>query len=182
MKALDRKAADNFSPLVFARIDTPLGPMVAVADGSALRLLEFEGEGRGAARVSALEKRFGRAVIGGKNDVIEAAGKELGEYFAGKRKGFDVPLAMEGTDFEERVWGALSGIPYGRTKTYGELAAEIERKGSARAVGGAIGRNPVLVILPCHRVTGADGLGGYAGGIERKKALLALEAGASKLS
>jgi O-6-methylguanine DNA methyltransferase len=156
--------------------------MIAVADGTALRLLEFEPEGGAVERVSALEKRFGRALKSGKSAVIEAAGTELGEYFAGKRKAFGIKVGLEGTDFEERVWGALNRIPYGRTKTYAELAAEIERKGAARAVGGAIGRNPVLVIVPCHRVTGSDGLGGYAGGIERKKALLALEAGAAELS
>ena len=107
--------------------------------------------------------------------VLLAARCWLDAYFAGKRPGAaGLPLAPRGTAFQRRVWDALIAIPYGETRTYGELAAELGS--SPRAVGAAVGRNPISVIIPCHRVLGADGsLTGYAGGLERKRALLALE-------
>ena len=107
----------------------------------------------------------------------EAAG-QLGEYFAGERRTFDLPLAPEGTDFQRRVWAQLRAIPYGSTSTYGEVARAIGATNGFRAVGLANGRNPIAIIVPCHRVIGADGsLTGYAGGMERKRFLLDLEAG-----
>jgi methylated-DNA-[protein]-cysteine S-methyltransferase len=106
---------------------------------------------------------------------------QLAEYFAGERHSFDVPLAMEGTDWQRRVWSELRRIPYGHTRTYGEVAlAACERTGAraARAVGAANHANPVAIIVPCHRVLGADGkLVGFAGGLEVKRRLLDLEAG-----
>jgi methylated-DNA-[protein]-cysteine S-methyltransferase len=105
---------------------------------------------------------------------------QLAEYFAGRRRRFELPLAMDGTPFQRRVWQALREIPYGRTTTYGELARRIGRSPSAsRAVGMANGRNPIAVVVPCHRVVGADGsLTGFGGGLERKRLLLELEAAA----
>jgi methylated-DNA-[protein]-cysteine S-methyltransferase len=105
---------------------------------------------------------------------------QLAEYFAGRRRRFELPLAMDGTPFQRRVWQALREIPYGRTTTYGELARRIGRSPSAsRAVGTANGRNPIAVVVPCHRVVGADGsLTGFGGGLERKRLLLELEAAA----
>lgn len=107
---------------------------------------------------------------------------QLGEYFAGERRRFDLALAPAGTRFQLRVWEALREIPYGETRSYAELAAAVGRPSAVRAVGAANGRNPIAVIVPCHRVIGADGsLTGFGGGLERKRALLELEAGIGTL-
>jgi methylated-DNA-[protein]-cysteine S-methyltransferase len=104
--------------------------------------------------------------------------RQLAEYFDGERDEFDVPLEMTGTHFQRRVWRALRQIPYGETTTYGELARRVGRPSASRAVGLANGRNPIAVIVPCHRVIGSDGsLTGYGGGLERKRLLLELEVG-----
>lgn len=103
---------------------------------------------------------------------------QLTEYFAGSRRDFDLPLAPAGTDFQKRVWQALVGIPFGETRSYGELAEQLGSKGGQRAVGAANGKNPISIIVPCHRVIGSDGkLTGYSSGIGRKQWLLAFEAG-----
>jgi len=108
--------------------------------------------------------------------------RELSEYFAGRRKRFDVALAPEGTPFQRSVWKAISSVGFGETISYGELAQRAGCPGSARAAGAATGRNPIGIIVPCHRIVGANGsLTGYAGGLERKRALLALEAGLPEL-
>jgi methylated-DNA-[protein]-cysteine S-methyltransferase len=108
--------------------------------------------------------------------IFEDASFQLQEYFSGKRRHFDIPLRLQGTPFQLKVWHALMEIPIGSTVSYGELAGRINRKEAARAVGAAVGRNPVSVIVPCHRVIGSGGsLTGYAGGLERKRALLDLE-------
>ncbi len=107
-----------------------------------------------------------------------AAREQLDAYFAGERTEFDLPLAPNGTEFQRRVWAALREIPYGETTSYGALAARIGAPGAARAVGLANGRNPISIVVPCHRVVGASGsLIGYGGGLERKRALLDLERG-----
>jgi methylated-DNA-[protein]-cysteine S-methyltransferase len=107
---------------------------------------------------------------------FSAVSEQLNEYFEGTRTRFDVPMALNGTPFQRRVWTALTEIPYGRTASYGELAARIGRPTASRAVGLANGKNPVGIIVPCHRVIGADGsLTGYGGGLERKQQLLAME-------
>jgi methylated-DNA-[protein]-cysteine S-methyltransferase len=104
--------------------------------------------------------------------------RQLEEYFAGRRRAFDLPLALDGTAFERSVWNELLGIPYGETTSYGALAKAIGRPDAARDVGGAVGRTPVPIVVPCHRVVGSDGsLTGYGGGLDRKRALLDLEAG-----
>lgn len=106
------------------------------------------------------------------------ARSQLRDYFDGSRTGFDLELDLVGTEWELRVWNALLSIPYGETRSYGEIAAELRTQRAARAVGMANARNPVAVIVPCHRVIGADGrLTGYGGGLERKRTLLDLEAG-----
>ncbi|MDR9396933.1 methylated-DNA--[protein]-cysteine S-methyltransferase [Pontimonas sp.] len=110
--------------------------------------------------------------------VLAAAKAQLEEYFAGTRHTFDVPVSMKGTPFQEAVWSALESIPYGETASYGQLAQRVGRPGAARAVGGAVGGNPVPIIVPCHRVMGSTGkITGYSGGdgIATKKALLAHE-------
>ena len=104
------------------------------------------------------------------------AERELGEYFSGTRRGFDLPLAPQGTDFQRRVWRALQDIPYGQTRSYAQLAAAVGAPRACRAVGGANGRNPLPILIPCHRVIAADGrLAGFSAGLERKEALLELE-------
>jgi methylated-DNA-[protein]-cysteine S-methyltransferase len=115
---------------------------------------------------------FGDASDSGFDQAVE----ELSEYFAGGRTRFDLPIAASGTTFEHRVWALLREIPHGETRTYGQLAERLGDRGLARAVGTANGRNPISIIVPCHRVIGADGsLTGYAGGLARKQFLLSLE-------
>jgi methylated-DNA-[protein]-cysteine S-methyltransferase len=107
------------------------------------------------------------------DDGLAAVVDQLEAYFAGSRETFDVPLDLQGTDFQRRVWAGLLEIPYGETMSYGELARRVARPGASRAVGLANGRNPVAIIVPCHRVIGADGtLTGYGGGLDRKVWLL----------
>ncbi|CAN5816502.1 hypothetical protein BH11MYX2_BH11MYX2_03350 [soil metagenome] len=112
----------------------------------------------------------------GNSAVLDRAAKQLAEYFASKRSTFDLPLAPDGTDFQRKVWRALETIPFGETWSYGELAKRIGNPTASRAVGAANGQNPLWIIVPCHRVIGADGsLTGYAGGMTAKKWLLAHE-------
>ncbi|MBQ7874866.1 MAG: methylated-DNA--[Oscillospiraceae bacterium] len=109
--------------------------------------------------------------------VLEDAKKQLSEYFCGKRKAFDLPLEFSGTDFQKAVWGELVKIPFGKTKTYGEIAAAIEKPKASRAVGGACNRNHILIVVPCHRVIGSNGdLTGFACGMDKKIWLLGHEA------
>lgn len=141
---------------------TPLGPLTLVSDGAALTAATFDAPP--AAEPEAADT------------VTEAAGAQLEAYFAGEPVAFDVPLALGGTPFQNRVWEALRDIPHGETLSYGALAARLGMPRAAQAVGAANGQNPAAIVVPCHRVVGADGaLVGYAGGLERKRALLALE-------
>ena len=108
--------------------------------------------------------------------LADRAFKEISEYLNGKRKAFDFPIAPKGTDFQKKVWSALREIPYGKTKTYGEIAADIGSSKAARAVGNACNKNPLLIAVPCHRILGADGsLTGFAAGTQTKRYLLELE-------
>ena len=110
------------------------------------------------------------------DQVLLSAKEQLEEYFAGKRKNFDMPIGLGGTDFQRKVWMEVAKIPFGQTTTYMKLSQKLGNPAAIRAVGAAIGANPILVILPCHRILGSDGsLTGYAGGLDRKKALLELE-------
>lgn len=111
------------------------------------------------------------------SSVLDSAEQQLGEYFAGQRQSFDLPLASDGTEFQKKVWSQLQRIPYGETASYGDIARRLGYEpGISRAVGAANGANPIPIVVPCHRVIGADGsLTGYAGGVERKRILLDLE-------
>lgn len=150
-----------------ALIDSPVGPLTLVGDGESLVGLYFDGHKR-RPRVTDLGPRDDTAFA----EVV----RQLGEYFAGERTEFDLPLAPRGSEFERRVWALLTKIPHGETRTYGQLAVELGEPGAAQAVGNANGWNPISIIVPCHRVVGASGgLTGYAGGLERKRFLLALE-------
>lgn len=131
----------------------------------------------------ACDESYARFVarIGGEVEVVDepqwlaAIETQLTEYAAGTRRAFDLPLDLHGTEFELRVWNALLEIPYGETRSYGELAQGLGDPGAARAVGGANGRNPVPIVVPCHRVVASNGLGGYSGGDGVKETLLAHE-------
>lgn len=119
-------------------------------------------------------KQGWQAALG--HDLLRQVGRELDEYFAGARRAFDLPLDPEGTPFQREVWQGLCQIPWGETRDYGQLARDIARPNAVRAVGAANGRNPLSIIVPCHRVIGKSGdLVGYAGGLERKRFLLGLE-------
>ncbi|KEZ75854.1 methylated-DNA--[protein]-cysteine S-methyltransferase [Salinisphaera hydrothermalis] len=151
-------------PTYVAYMPSPLGPLRLVGDGTVLFSVTMT-EQRHAATGNAGWHRDDSA--------FEAARQQLDEYFAGQRQTFDLALAPNGTAFQQRVWAALADIPFGHTENYGELARRIGSPRAARAVGLANGRNPIPIIVPCHRVIGADGsLTGYGGGIERKRWLL----------
>jgi methylated-DNA-[protein]-cysteine S-methyltransferase len=147
--------------------ESPLGPLTLVGGQSGLHALHFP-ERRGP-----LDDRA-------RDDALLApAARQLAEYFAGRRRRFELTLDLDGTPFQQQVWTHLSAIPYGTTRSYGALAHAMGRTGRARALGAAVGRTPVPIIVPCHRAVGANGaLTGYAGGLDRKRALLDLEAAA----
>ena len=152
-------------------VDSPIGALTVVADGGAVSHLLMD---------AASHRPEDPAIFGGLGDLatepFASVATQLGEYFAGTRIRFDLPIAPRGNDFQQRVWAMLLEIPYGETRTYGELARALGGPGLAQAVGAANGRNPIAVVVPCHRVIGADGaLVGYAGGLHRKRYLLALE-------
>ncbi|MFV0461031.1 MAG: methylated-DNA--[protein]-cysteine S-methyltransferase [Actinomycetales bacterium] len=153
------------------QIETTMGAVTLLADGGNLIGLYFDGH-RGRPHPAAL----GAFVRAEADPVLTRATIQLKEYLSGTRRGFDLPLAAVGDEFCQRVWGLLGQIPYGRTTTYGALAQAMGERSWAQRVGQAVGRNPLCVVIPCHRVIGADGaLTGYAGGLSRKHWLLALE-------
>ena len=165
-------------PVVSTRIDTPLGQMVAIAADAGVCLLEFAGRRMLKTQVDRVTRRFGSVLAPGRHPLLDALEVELAEYFGGERRAFDVPLALSGTGFQERVWRQLLEIPYGETISYDELARRTGTPGGQRAVGRANGDNRIAVVIPCHRVIRANGqLGGYGGGLDRKRRLLALEQG-----
>jgi methylated-DNA-[protein]-cysteine S-methyltransferase len=151
----------------YGYFDTPLGRLLLARDGAGLRQLTFE------------HHKHPRPVQPDwrRDDAAFAeTGAQLAAYFAGARRAFNLPLALHGTAFQQRVWQALLEVPFGATTTYAALADAIDRPGAYHAVGAAVGMNPVSIIVPCHRVLGSNGsLTGYAGGLERKAKLLALE-------
>ncbi len=153
----------------FRFVDTPAGRVRIEADEAGLTSLRFVEDGEDAPE-SAAQDAF-----------LSEAAAQLEEYFAGRRQRFSLPLSLKGSPFQMRVWEALQAIPYGEKRSYREVAAAIGNPGAARAVGMANNRNPILIVIPCHRVVGKDGrLVGYAGGIERKQQLLSLEEAARK--
>ena len=162
------------APVYTTILDTELGPLLLTSDGDHLTGLYLEvSEAIEARLVSA----FGvEPTPAADLEIFHRTAEQLGEYFAGKRTRFDLPLAAKGTEFQRSVWQALTQIPYGSTAGYGELAEMLGRPGAARAVGAANGKNPISIIVPCHRVIGADGsMTGYAWGEEKKRTLLTLE-------
>lgn len=151
------------------QIDTPLGRVCIARTAQGLAGLWFEGQ----------KHHPGELAVPQRDDdpLLAEAAHQLGQYFAGERSAFDLPLDLHGTPFQQSVWQALLRIPSGRTCSYGALARALGTPSAVRAVGAAVGRNPASLVVPCHRVLGRDGsLTGYAGGIDRKRALLSLEA------
>ena len=144
-------------------IDSPIGRLRLVSDGTALQRIEFSGM-----YAEDGEQRS--------DPVLEATASQLGEYFAGHRKRFSIKLAAGGTEFQQQVWAALGEIPFGELRSYRDIAREIGNQKAVRAVGAANGRNPIPIVVPCHRVIGSNGkLTGFAGGLPAKRTLLALE-------
>lgn len=150
--------------------ESPVGPITLVATGEALEAALFDGASPPDARP-------------GPTPLLDAARAQLDAYFAGTRRRFDLPLAAAGSPFQREVWAALCRIPWGETRSYGDVARELGKPDAVRAVGAANGRNPIAIIVPCHRVIGAGGaLTGYAGGLERKRWLLSHEQGQVELA
>jgi methylated-DNA-[protein]-cysteine S-methyltransferase len=155
--------------MMYTTIASPIGELLLLGDDRALRGLYMQ-DGRRPVTIAPGWERSARS--------FATVTAQLGDYFEGRRFVFDVPLLMHGAPFERRVWRALQEIPYGETVSYGEIARRLGQPSAARAVGLANGRNPIAVIVPCHRVIGANGaLTGYGGGLERKRLLLELETG-----
>jgi methylated-DNA-[protein]-cysteine S-methyltransferase len=155
-------------PTFFTTMSSPVGPLTLVGEGDDLVGLYFD-EDPLAGKMRADGRRDDRR--------LRAAVAQLEEYFAGARTRFELSLVPPGTGFQKKVWGALTRIPFGATATYGEIARAVGRPDASRAVGGANHRNPIAIIIPCHRVIGADGsMTGYGGGLPRKRLLLELEA------
>lgn len=153
-------------------IITPLGPLLLARTARGLAGAWFAGQKHHPGALAAPQRRG--------DALLERATAQLQSYFAGELEHFDLPLDLHGTPFQRRVWQALLAIPGGETRSYGEIAQALGSAAAVRAVGGAVGRNPASVIVPCHRVIGGDGsLTGYAGGMERKRALLKLEGAAA---
>ncbi len=163
--------------LTYTRMKSPLGTLTLVASRKGLFTVFLPKKGKG------IPEDWLRGRLRGLDLVRDDPGlagtvRQITEYFAGNRKSFSIRLDLRGTEFQKKVWKALSAIPYGRTETYGSIAGRIGRPGASRAVGAACGANPAAIVVPCHRVIGADGaLTGFAGGLAMKKKLLAMEKG-----
>lgn len=156
---------------VYTRVATPVGTLTLVATDHGLAAILWEDDPPGRVRLD-LEREDAS------HPVLLEAGRQLTEYFAGRRKAFTVTLDPAGTAFQRKVWTALLTIPFGETRTYGQIATQIGKPTAVRAVGAANGRNPLSIVAPCHRVIGSTGrLTGFAGGLDVKARLLALEAG-----
>lgn len=158
------------------RLSTPLGPMLVGATDEALCLLEFIDRRALPTQVRRLRQGLRATFVPGRTEVIARTQEQIGAYFAGQLRAFSLPLTMPGTEFQLLVWQALQRIPYGETRSYADLAGQIGRPAAVRAVGTTNGLNALAIVVPCHRVVGADGrLTGYGGGLWRKQRLLELE-------
>jgi AraC family transcriptional regulator of adaptative response/methylated-DNA-[protein]-cysteine methyltransferase len=161
-----------------AWLRTPLGPMVAAATSRGVCLLEFTDRRMLEAQLATLARRIKLPLVPGEHETLARLKAELAEYFAGRRRAFEVPLHVTGSPFQERVWQELLRIPYGETRSYEEIARKTGSPAAVRAVGQANGMNRIAIVIPCHRVVNKGGkLGGYGGGLWRKQRLLGLEQG-----
>lgn len=158
--------------LAYKLMESPVGKLKLVASDKGLVAVLWEDDGPRRVRLS-------EQIEDEKHPILVETERQLREYFAGKRQEFNVPLDMKGTRFQKDVWEALLSIPFGETRSYGQLARQLGNPRATRAVGAANGRNPVSIIVPCHRVIGSSGkLTGFAGGLETKERLLSLEGSA----
>jgi AraC family transcriptional regulator of adaptative response/methylated-DNA-[protein]-cysteine methyltransferase len=164
------------------RVLTPLGPMIAGATEDAVCLFEFSDRRMLERQLERVQRQLQSTLVPGTNAVLRALETQVSEYFAGERRAFDLPLLTPGSEFQQSVWRGLREIPYGETRSYGQQAAALGRPAAVRAVARANGDNRIAIIIPCHRVIGADGtLTGYGGGLWRKHWLLGLERGQREL-
>jgi AraC family transcriptional regulator, regulatory protein of adaptative response / methylated-DNA-[protein]-cysteine methyltransferase len=163
-------------------IESPVGPLLAGATEDAVVLLEFSERKILEEQLDTVRKRLKTSIVPGNNPLLDLLRNQLREYFARQRRDFDLPLAYPGTTFQEKVWSSLLRIPYGETRSYLQLAHTIGDVKATRAVGTANGMNRIAIVIPCHRVINANGeLGGYGGGLWRKRILLDLEGGQTQL-
>lgn len=170
----ERPAAAEFVRIAW--LQTPFGPMLAGADSQSLRFLDFYDRRAIEAQIAALRRTSRLPIAQGNCSMLDELRVELDAYFERRLRSFSIPVTAPGTPFQALVWQALSEIPYGETRSYGEVARAIGSPNASRAVGTANGVNRIAIVVPCHRVVNADGsLGGYGGGLERKRALLELE-------
>jgi methylated-DNA-[protein]-cysteine S-methyltransferase len=159
--------------LFYREIKSPVGKLKLVAGAKALVAVLWEQERPNRVKLGTMN-------LDPQHPILLEAERQISEYFAGERIRFDLPLHLDGTEFQKKVWQALREIPFGKTKSYLDLARAVGSPEASRAVGAANGKNPLSIVVPCHRVVGTDGaLTGFAGGLERKAALLALEARAA---
>lgn len=167
----------------YSKMDSPIGEILLVSDGTSLIRVSMVGEWPEPGHRTMDRQKYAAEIkpdwVEKKNvPSLEKAVEQLQSYFAGKRSDFDLPLSLQGTEFQKRVWRELTRIPYGETISYAELARRVGNAKASRAVGLANGKNPLAIVVPCHRVIGANGtLTGYGGGLERKRVLLELEQG-----
>lgn len=154
----------------YKKIPSPVGMLTLVADNNTLASILWENEKANRVRLGLLEENTQD------HPFLSQVERQLNEYFAGKRKAFDLPMTFHGTSFQKKVWELLCQIPFGSTCSYKDIAEKLGNPRGVRAVGGAVGRNPISIIVPCHRVIGSNGtLTGFAGGLNRKQFLLDLE-------
>ena len=165
-----------------AWIESPVGPLLAGATSEAVVLLEFSDPNTLEAQLQAVRRRFETSILLGNSPWLEQLRRQLAEYFARQRRNFELPLQYPGTVFQQKVWAMLLRIPYGETWSYVEVALKVGDANASRAVGTANGMNHIAIVIPCHRVVNANGdLGGYGGGLWRKRILLDLERGQGQL-
>lgn len=153
----------------YTTVPSPLGKLTLVAKDDALSAILWENDRPGRVKLGKLQREDA-------HPVLQKARQQLDEYFAGKRNAFELNLNMEGTAFQQKIWALLLAIPFGQTRSYQEIAQQAGNPAASRAVGAAVGRNPVSIVTPCHRVVGSSGkLTGFAGGLQAKRMLLDLE-------
>lgn len=153
----------------YKTVPSPVGELTLVASDKGLTAILWENDDPDRVRLADRTEQPDHPIL------VETA-RQLGEYFAGKRSAFDLPLDFQGTDFQKRVWAQLLAIPFGETRSYGEIARALGQPTASRAVGAANGKNPISIVAPCHRVVGTNGsLTGFAGGLQAKQRLLAIE-------
>jgi O-6-methylguanine DNA methyltransferase len=164
-------------------VESPVGPLIVAATADAVCLLEFCEQDALETRMNGLRRQHASTWRAAPSSHLERLREQMAAYFAGERRQFDLPLTYAGSAFQEQVWATLLRIPYGSTWSYLELATRVGDPGATRAVGAANGMNPIAIVIPCHRVVNANGkLGGYGGGLWRKRILLDLELGQGVLS